>query len=81
MSSEKKKKRKRSVGDDGEGAGDQLFFKGITAHFVETGMQPRRLQVFLLLSFVGDSTAMASVMILDRKTYLCCHFETLYPKP
>jgi hypothetical protein len=42
MSGEKKRKRPEGSAD-GE-AGD-LFFQGISAHFVETGIQLRRLQV------------------------------------
>lgn len=53
MSSERKKRKRPAsqllgigtgTGDGGGGAGE-LYFKGIAAYFVETGIQPRRLQV------------------------------------
>ncbi|KAG0611679.1 hypothetical protein M758_7G157800 [Ceratodon purpureus] len=45
MSGEKKRKRPEESGDGGAAAGD-LYFTGVSAFFVETGIQPRRLQIW-----------------------------------
>lgn len=61
-----KKKRKRAAQEEEEEEEDgelgDLYFRGIAAYFVETGIQPRRLQVssssYALDCICGDANGM-----------------------